>query len=75
MLDLISQLKGHQPMTKQDLTPFGKEELSLNVFNDEGLYSLRHDDDLFDILDEVFIYSEAQAAELRQDLIDDLEEA
>jgi len=62
-------------MTKQDLTPFGKEELSLNVFNDEGLYSLRHDDDLFDILDEVFIYSEAQAAELRQDLIDDLEEA
>jgi hypothetical protein len=57
-----------------DLTQYSNSELSLNVFNDEGLYNIRHEPGFIEILDEVFIYTSEQLAELEQDLLDDARE-
>ena len=59
---------------KTDLTVYGDGELSLHVFNDEGLYNMRHDRHLIDTLNDFYIYDAAQLAELEQDLEDDLNE-
>lgn len=56
---------------KTDLTEYGEEELSLNVFNDEGLYLRRRDVDFLGLIDEIFIYTKPQLEELKNDLIED----
>lgn len=56
---------------RQDLTLYSNDELSLWVFNDEALYRMRNRSYLKDILDEHFIYSEAQYEQLIQDIEDD----
>ena len=47
---------------------YNDSELSLHVFNDEGLYGIRHSPDFVDILDELFLYTNAQLVELKCDL-------
>lgn len=61
-------------MEKLDIREYGDSELSMHVYNDEGLYKMRHKKDLMDIIDELFIYTEAQRSELLQDLEGELEE-
>lgn len=61
-------------MDKQDLTQYSSAELSLNVFNDQSLYNQRHDRNLKELLDELFIYDDEQWEELQEDLEADLEE-
>ena len=56
---------------KTDLTEYGEEELSLNVFNDEGLYLRRRDVGFLDLINEVFIYTSEQLEELKNDLLED----
>ena len=60
---------------KQDLTGYSDSELSLLVFNDEGLYRKRHRRGFVSLLDELFIYTTAQLEELLTDLEDDLQES
>ena len=55
----------------QDLTNYSDQELSLHVFNNEGLYNMRHNWDLFEILHELFIYTDEQRVELMSDLVED----
>lgn len=57
---------------KIDLTKQCDSELSLRVFNDEGLHFERHRPYFIGLLDQLFIYTEAQLAELLEDLEDDL---
>lgn len=57
-----------------DLTDFSDKELSLLVFNDEFLYNLRHDSCLFPLLQERFIFTQAQARILVEHLNADLNE-
>jgi len=64
-------------MSKQDLTMYGEQELSLNVMNDERLYNgLRDCDDADDLrkLCAGFKYTAEQFAELEVDLEDEKEE-
>lgn len=56
---------------KQDLTQASENELSLMVFNDEGLYNIRHRGYLFDTLKELFIFTDDQLRVLTQDLKDE----
>lgn len=57
---------------KQDLTEFTERELSLWVFNDEGLYKLRKRRHLlFEVLEENFIFTDEQRRELETDLDED----
>lgn len=57
----------------QNLEDYSDQELSLQVFNDEGLYNIRHDTDLlFEVLDQSFVYNQDQKAVLLADLEDDL---
>ena len=59
----------------QDITMYGDDELSLMVFNDEGLYLIR--DDVFyllEVLEENFTFTDEQKDVLLQDINDDLEE-
>lgn len=58
----------------EDLTDYSEDELSLWVFNDEGLYSQRHDIQLFDMLDELFTYTVEQKEQLLIDLEEDQED-
>ena len=58
-------------MTKQDLTEYSENELSLHVFNDEGLYRLRRSRDLKSILEDYFIFSDEQWEVLETDLNED----
>ena len=58
-------------MSKNDLTQYTDSELSLWVFNDEGLYRQRHSEYLKETLRELFIFTNAQWEELQQDLADD----
>ena len=58
----------------QDLTNYSDQELSLQVFNEEGLYNMRHDGGLFKILHELFIYTDEQRVELESDLVEDMGE-
>ena len=55
-----------------DITQYSEDELSLNVFNDEELYKLRHTGGLKYILDDIFIYTDEQMEILENDLADDL---
>lgn len=60
---------------KQDLTQHSDGELSLMVFNDEGLYRMRRNlQALLETLGELFTYTAEQLAELKQDLEDDANE-
>ncbi len=59
---------------KQDLREYSDNELSLLVFNDEDLYLERHRRGFLNVIDELFIYTDAQLEVLKQDLADDLEE-
>lgn len=61
-------------MEKTDLTQYSDDELSMLVFNDEGLYRERHRSYLKELLDECFIYTEAQYETLQEDLEEDLAE-
>ena len=65
--------RGRNRMT-ESLTPYSDQELSLRVFNDEGLYDERHTAGLFDLLSEIFTFTDAQRRELVWDLEIDLEE-
>ena len=60
---------------KKNITKHGDSELSLMVFNDEGLYAIRHNQDLMEVLDDNFVYTEKQRKELEWDLEADLEES
>ncbi len=61
-------------MEKQDLREFSDRELSLMVFNDEGLYLMRRNQAaLLEVLNELFIYTSEQLKELETDLKEDLE--
>lgn len=60
-------------MSKQDLTEYSEDELSLVVMNDEGLYRMRrHFLRHTDFLDEIFIYTDEQLDILREDIESDL---
>lgn len=62
-------------MEKTNLTVYSEDELSMQVFNDEGLYNQRHNvDDLIMLLDEYFIYTEEQKEILIEDIEEDLKE-
>lgn len=51
-----------------DITGFSNKELSLQVFNDEGLYDLRHDLDR-DVLNKLgFSFTEEQFMTFKHDL-------
>jgi hypothetical protein len=58
----------------EDLKQYSDSELSLRVFNDEGLYRMRHRRGFIDSLRDIFSFSSAQQLELEQDLRDDLDE-
>ena len=62
----------------QNLTMYGDQELSLNVFNDEYFYSERNyngkNDYVIALVEEEFIYTPEQMTVLIQDLNDDREE-
>ena len=56
----------------KDLTMYGDQELSLNVFNDEYFYVERHNRPfLIALINEEFHYTQDQMAELIQDLDDE----
>lgn len=57
----------------QDITMYSDDELSLIVFNDEGLYNERKYSSFLDTIDEFFIYTDEQLSVLIQDLTDDAE--
>ena len=58
----------------ENLTEYGKQELSLRVFNEENLYLNRHNKDFIESLNELFVFNSEQLEELKQDLEDDLNE-
>ena len=59
----------------KDLTQYGKEELSLVVFNEEYFYIERHNRPyLMALIEEEFAYTAEQMDELISDLIVDIEE-
>ena len=63
-------------MNRIDLTMYGEQELSLNVLNDEYLYSQFQscaDVDDLRAMCNGFAYSDEQFAELQSDLEDELE--
>jgi len=51
-----------------DLTQYNDNELSLVVYNDEGLYDMRRDSDLISVLEEYYIFTDTQLAKLIKDL-------
>ncbi len=57
-------------MYKQDLRQYSDNELSLLVFNDEDLYKLamRNPNRLLDVINDLFMYTEEQLNELKNDL-------
>lgn len=60
---------------KQDLREYSDAELSMMVFNDEGLYLMRRNKTaLFETLNELFIFTKEQARELELDLEEDEED-
>ena len=62
----------------KDLTMYGADELSLNVFNDEYFYNERNyqgkPDYVLALVAEEFIYTDEQLEVLIQDLKDDAQE-
>lgn len=61
-------------MSKHDITMHSDEELSLLVFNDEGLYRMRTDSQFLGYLNDIFIFTEEQLEVLEQDLAEDRKE-
>jgi hypothetical protein len=63
-------------MNKTDITMYSDSELSLIVFNEEWLYKMRHygRKGFISILDEYYIYTQAQLDELENDLEQELSE-
>lgn len=62
-------------MKKQDLTVYSDDELSLLVFNDEGLYRMRRNKKaLIEHLSDIFIFTSDQLNVLETDLNEDLKE-
>lgn len=55
-------------MDKKNLTQYSDDELSLIVFNDEYLYSIRNSSHLISTLDELYIYTPQQRSMLYDDL-------
>jgi len=60
--------------TREDLTVYGDSELSLRVFNEEWLYNMRTYSSFQSILEEYYIFDQAQWDELENDLEIDLAE-
>lgn len=60
---------------KQDIREHSDQELSLWVFNDEGLYIQRHRRDFLATVAELFEYTPEQLEVLKQDLEDDASES
>ena len=57
---------------KEDLTRYTDDELSLRVFNDESLYCLRrYPHALQEAIENLFIFTDAQRDQLRDDITDD----
>jgi hypothetical protein len=63
-----------QQTTKQNLTNYSDDELSLIVFNDASFYFNRHRHWFIESLDEFFVYTDEQLEVLKQDIAEDLEE-
>lgn len=62
-------------MSKQDLTQYSSQELSLRVFNIESLYVMRTNRPaLIEHLKEIYIFDDTQFSELITDLDDDMSE-
>lgn len=57
-----------------DLTQYSENELSLMVFNDEGLYQQRFSLNIVDTLKEFFLFTKEQEDILISDLFEDLNE-
>lgn len=73
----MDHLNRHGNMSKQDLTMYGNQELSLVVLNTEYLYrALCRCDDAEDLerLCEGFLYTPEQFKELESDLEEELKE-
>ena len=51
-----------------DLTKFGENELSLIIYNTEGLYNIRHKITKYDLDEFGFLFTEAQWETFQQDL-------
>jgi len=60
-------------MDKVDLTQYTDNELSMVVYNDSGLYSMRHDSGLISELEEWFNFTPCQLSVLLDDLEEELE--
>lgn len=60
--------------TREDLREYSDSELSLRVFNEEWLYKMRHYGrrGFIEILEEYFIFTQAQQDELEDDLEEEL---
>lgn len=54
-----------------DLRQYSDQELSLLVFNDEGLYRMRKHKDFIDILRDYYLFTDDQLNVLKRDLADD----
>lgn len=59
---------------RQDLRDYGDNELTSIVMNDEGLYNMRHESFLYEVLDDYYIYSSEQYNDLQETLEEELEE-
>lgn len=57
----------------QDVREYSENELSLRVFNDEGLYLMRHTSFLIEYIKTIFVFSDRQLEVLVLDLIDEKE--
>ncbi len=58
-------------MSKQDIRHHSENELSLLVFNDEGLYRMRRNSQFIGFLNDHFIFTDEQLEILEQDLLDE----
>ncbi len=67
-------VRAQETLTMINITDYSDDELSTIVFNDESLYNARHSADLFELLDSMYEYSDAQMRVLLVDLGDDQNE-
>jgi hypothetical protein len=58
-------------MSKIDIAQRSDSELSLIVFNDEGLYRMRKNSQFIGLLMDIFIFTDEQLEELEQDLFNE----
>ena len=59
---------------RQSLYRYESDELSLRVFNDYGLYQMRHEKSFIRYIKTIYQSTKAQIAELKTDLIADKQE-